>query len=358
MEKFRVLTIPNDPLEAYDRKGYSHEERHSYFNPNHEFDVTLLGVEETNQEEFTYAGFRVIPSDRSLSNINKIVREVKPHLIKGENGNWASELSAKIGRTHNIPSLTTVHDRFPSEEVGLVDKIICVSDEVKRRCIEKGARDGNCVIIDNGTDLQVFNDYRGSKRVDELLNMYSGNPRILSVGRLTWEKNLENLFMASKKAKEFFPDLTHIHIGRYGELREQLDKIVKDWDIHHLHFLPNQKQVDLPFFYSWADAFTMASLSEGFGIVYIEALSCETPVLTSNRLPMSLIVQDSYNGVLVDPESSQSICDGFYKLFSNKVFYLSLKSVARESVKKYDINLSKKKEAELYKSLIKQHEKK
>ena len=69
MEKFRVLTIPNDPLEAYDRKGYSHEERHSYFNPNHEFDVTLLGVEETNQEEFTYAGFRVIPSDRSLSNI-------------------------------------------------------------------------------------------------------------------------------------------------------------------------------------------------------------------------------------------------------------------------------------------------
>ena len=56
---------------------------------------------------------------------------------------------------------------------------------------------------------------------------------------------------------------------------------------------------DKPAFYNLASAFVYPSVYEGFGFPALEALSCGTPVITSNSSSLPEVVGDA--GILIDP---------------------------------------------------------
>ena len=58
---------------------------------------------------------------------------------------------------------------------------------------------------------------------------------------------------------------------------------------------------DLPAFYSGAEALVYVSLFEGFGIPIVEAMGCETAVITSDRSSMAEVAGEA--ALLVDPGS-------------------------------------------------------
>jgi len=350
--KPKLLVIPNDPLEAYDAKGYSRKERHNYFNPNSEFNVTILGFKDEKEKPFEYAGFKVYPINEKTNGLKKILEEVKPDLVRGYNGGWAAQLSGEIGKKLGIPSFTSVHDMDPTIEINKVNRTFCVSDTVKEKCLSIGIKEEKLMVLHDNIDMNLFKNYRGTKEVEYLNNKYSRKYKTLSVGRLVWEKNLENLLKASKIVKNELSDLVHIHIGEFGELKENINNLSKELKLNHFHLIPNKNQKELANFYSWADAFTMASVSEGFGIVYIEALACETPVVTSNIPPMNNLVFDRFNGLTANPHSPEDIAQKIIQLLTNKQLYQKIKSNTRKSVEKFDINKLKKQEAKFYKELL------
>lgn len=351
--KPRLLAIPSDKLEDYNKKGYSKQERHDYFNPNGGFEVFLLGIEESVKEPFEFVGFTVYPSDRNLRGIERIMEKVKPEIVRGYNGTWGAKLSGEIGKKYNIPSITSVHNTCPGPEVKEVDKVICVSEIVKQKCIEQGVFEKNLMVINDYVDLDVFRDYGDNGKVEKLRRTYQGEYRIISAGRLEPKKNLERLIEASKIVHYKLPELIHLHIGKFGKLRQQITKKIRDLKADHILLLDNVTQKQLAYFYSWADAFTMASVSEGFGLVYIEALACKTPVITSNLPPMTEYVKDNYNGLLVNPYSPKDIAKKIIGILTNKRLYEKIKSHTRESVERFNIGKIKKKEATLYKEMLK-----
>jgi glycosyltransferase involved in cell wall biosynthesis len=352
MKKPRLLIIPGDPLKAYDAKGYSREERNAYYNPHGEFDVSILGFKDEGEKPFEYAGFLVYPLNRSFNGLRDVVNKLNPDLVQGF-GKSGAYLSIKIGSEFKLPSIVSVSDLNPSMILNRADKIICVSEAVKDRCLEIGIDEEKLVVIYEGINLDDFQDYSRTEEVEFLNSRYGSKHKILSVGRLVWQKNLENLLLASKIAKKSLPDLTHLHIGGFGDLRDKIDSVVRDLGIDHFHRLPNLSQRKLADFYSWADAFVMASASEGLGLVYVEALACETPVITSNIPPMNQIVTNDFNGLNVDSESPEDIAEKTILLLTNKSLYEKLKSNTRESVRKFDLEEISKKKVEFYKQMLK-----
>ncbi|KKT74260.1 MAG: Glycosyl transferase group 1, partial [Microgenomates group bacterium GW2011_GWA2_44_7] len=80
---------------------------------------------------------------------------------------------------------------------------------------------------------------------------------------------------------------------------------VKTDNVYPIGFVPLE---DMPALYSSAEAFVYPSLYEGFGLPVLEAMSCETPVVTSNRSSLPEVAGEA--AVLVNPLSADEIAVG------------------------------------------------
>jgi len=73
-------------------------------------------------------------------------------------------------------------------------------------------------------------------------------------------------------------------------------------------------EAQLPVLYALADAFALPSCGEGFGIVFLEALACGTPVLAGNRDGSVDALAGGRLGLLVDPLDQRAIASGLRRL--------------------------------------------
>lgn len=76
-------------------------------------------------------------------------------------------------------------------------------------------------------------------------------------------------------------------------------------------FVPDEEMVD---HFRLGDAFAMPSTGEGFGITFLEALACGTPVLAGNADGSVDAVAGGRFGYLVDPIDVPSIRQGLIDL--------------------------------------------
>lgn len=75
-------------------------------------------------------------------------------------------------------------------------------------------------------------------------------------------------------------------------------------------------------FVSGAQVFVYPSVYEGFGLPVLEALSCGTPVVTSNISSMPEILGDA--GLLVDPYNVSQLADAILRIVDNDDFRRSM----------------------------------
>lgn len=109
---------------------------------------------------------------------------------------------------------------------------------------------------------------------------------IMYVGNLKPHKNLERLLEAYSKIKDI-DDTRLLLVGKafsnYNGLEEKEKTLNIKNKVIHTGIVSQEELVDL---YNLADLFIFPSLYEGFGIPILEALACETPVISSNTSSM------------------------------------------------------------------------
>lgn len=140
-------------------------------------------------------------------------------------------------------------------------------------------------------------------------------------------------------------------IADLGE--KEIDAYLAEWDITDIKpyllypgYIPN---TDLPAIYSGAKAFIYTSLRESFGIPILEAMSCATPVITSE---VSAIPEIAGKGaILVDPTNEEAIASEMLKLETDENYRKKQIEYGLERVKEFSWGNTAKELLKVYQSI-------
>ena len=178
------------------------------------------------------------------------------------------------------------------------DAIVAVSEEMKRdilRCYEVPA--SRVHVIHNGVDPQKYHPTDGAASLEKF---GIRKPFVFFVGRLTRQKGVFDLL----EAKARLPEGTTLVLatgkpdtpGIEDELRRALTAL------RDVVWIPQMlEDPDLVALYSEAAVFACPSIYEPFGIINLEAMACETPVVASRVGGIKEVVVDGETGLLVPP---------------------------------------------------------
>ena len=166
----------------------------------------------------------------------------------------------------------------------------------------------NTKVIPHGVDLD---------RIRSLANAQVSNlpprPYIVSLGRLVREKDYTTLLHAFALTRgKNLPH--HLAIIGSGELDSELKQLATQLNIaEHVSFLGH---LDNPYPYlKHANMFVMSSISEGFGLALVEAMSLALPCIATDCSsgPAEILDHGKY-GMLVAPQSPQALADAIFQL--------------------------------------------
>ncbi len=76
--------------------------------------------------------------------------------------------------------------------------------------------------------------------------------------------------------------------------------------------------------YSGASVFVFPSLYEGFGLTPLEAMSCGTPVVCSNRTSLPEVVGDA--AISIDPEDTKALIEAMYRVLTGNTLRAELQA--------------------------------
>jgi len=179
------------------------------------------------------------------------------------------------------------------------------------------------VKIAPGIDTDHFAPHPGAVELRRSLGL-SDKKVIVSVGRLVHRKGQDTLIAALPEILQHHPTAHILMVGE-GPYREHLEKLVAKHDVEGaITFIGRVQYSDLPRYLSAGDLFAMPSRSrlaglevEGLGIVYLEASSCELPVIAGRSGGAPDAVLEGVTGVTVDGTKPRDIAAAVISLFDN-----------------------------------------
>jgi glycosyltransferase involved in cell wall biosynthesis len=224
---------------------------------------------------------------------------------------------------------------------------LAVSDSIRRLLVDLGIAENNIRVVPNGVDIEIFRP--DNKTKDENL--------LLFVGRIQPNKGLHILLEALEYVKT---SIRLVIIGPrssfcpeyYNEVLKSI-KHLNQTAIHKISFLGTQAKEELVRWYQRAAIFVCPSLSEPFGIVNLEALSCGTPVIASNIGGIPEVVKNNKNGLLVPSGTPKELARAIQSLLADENLRNKFGNEGREwVVKKFSSEAVAMHLLKIYKSLL------
>ena len=217
---------------------------------------------------------------------------------------------------HGIDAWTPHSSPLVRWSLPAVDRFVAVSSHTKDRFLDWAPLTaGRGHVVPNCIDPARYGP--GRKRGD-LQARYGLEERtiLLTLGRLSSDeqyKGHDEVLEVLPELAEDIPTLSYLICGD-GDDRARLEAKAERLGVGErvvfAGYVPEEEKAD---HYRLADAFVMPGRGEGFGIVYLEALACGTPVVASSADASREAVRDGDLGVVVDPGDSEDVKRGIRK---------------------------------------------
>ncbi|WP_425562011.1 glycosyltransferase [Microbacterium kribbense] len=162
--------------------------------------------------------------------------------------------------------------------------------------------------------------------------------RILFVGRLTSEKNVDVLLRAVH-ALDAALDV-HVDIVGSGDQRRSLEQLAHQLELdERVTFHGHASEDDLRDIYSRASVFVIASIAELQSIATLEAMASGLPVIAADAMALPHLVHDGENGYLFPPGDVDALADRMTQVLSaDPAQRLRMQQASLEGVIIHDIN--------------------
>jgi glycosyltransferase involved in cell wall biosynthesis len=166
----------------------------------------------------------------------------------------------------------------------VADMVVTVSYAMKDELIKLGFPQEKIEVCPNGVDPQKYNPENINAEQTAKVRAYYGikpeEPMILFLGRLVGVKGVDKLIMAMPHILQKIPNAKLVIVG-VGELQEYLVNLVRTMRLQecvkfNFEFITEEERIQ---HYAACDVAVFPSLYEPFGIVALEAMSMEKPVV-------------------------------------------------------------------------------
>ncbi len=202
------------------------------------------------------------------------------------------------------------------------DRIICISEAARRRCLEAGLPEERLVVIPDFVDCQWFDpDSAGHDQT-------SGGPTIVTVGRLTRGKGHRVLLRALRQVAQEIPGarLMIYGEGEEGEtLRREAETLGVAKAVTFAGFVPDVRQA-----LAGADVFVTASTSEGRGVAVLEAMAMAKAVVATNVGGLSESVAHEKTGLLVPARDATALAEALVAVLKSPARAREMGEAGRE----------------------------
>ncbi len=166
----------------------------------------------------------------------------------------------------------------------MADLVVTVSYAMQDELIQAGFPAEKIQVCYNGVDPEKYSLERVSEeKVMEVKQRYGlGNDDLMTlfIGRLVWIKGVDKLIRAMPHVLEKVPNAKLVIVG-LGDMRDYLERLVRNLNLQDVvkfrfEFIPEEERIA---HYAACDVAVYPSLYEPFGIVTLEAMSMEKPVV-------------------------------------------------------------------------------
>ena len=293
-----------------------------------------------------------IPFSRS---IDKILPSLKLDVIHSHHPFLLGETATDKAKALNLPMVFTFHTRYdeythyvpfsPDFSKMVIDRwmghylekcqhIITPSESIKQILIDSGV-DGDITAIPTGIDIAPFQETDG-QAVREKLG-WGDDIVLISVGRLAKEKNFETLLQAAAQVMGVRSHVRLVIVG--GGMEEKpLTKLAKELGIaDRVKITGTIPFEEVPNYLKAADIFCFASVTETQGLVTMEAMAADLPIVAVDATGTSDAVEHGKDGLLTENDAA-ALAAALEQVIDDAQLRQHLMEGAQEKVKWFDIH--------------------
>ncbi len=185
------------------------------------------------------------------------------------------------------------------------DKVITVSNLTRRTVIERYGIDPEKVTtVHNAVDHSMLDDVKRIKKPYK-------EKLVTFLGRITYQKGPEYFVEAAYKILQKDDNVRFVMAGSGDMLNKMIKHVARLKIADKFHFAGFLKGNDVDHVFAMSDVFVMPSVSEPFGIVPLEAMRTNVPVVISKQSGVAEILE---HALKVDFWDVDGMADAIYGL--------------------------------------------
>lgn len=216
--------------------------------------------------------------------------------------------------------LDAEYDRLRQFLLRQVDTFLPVSHYTAGVLRDRGVPERRMRVVPGGADPEHFRPYDVASTRG--LQFPPDSPLLLTVGRLVPHKGIDTVLRSLPALAEQCPDVAYAVVGT-GPDRDRLEALANDLGVRdRVQFAGAVNHDRLPLYYSAATLFAMPARTappdvEGFGLVFLEANACGTPVIGARAGGVPDAVRDGETGLLVPPDAPDALAEAALGLLTS-----------------------------------------
>jgi len=312
---YRVTRIA--PLRGGDRFGWHH------LPWNRWMEKQIRGIISSYNPDFITGHF-AYPAGIWLARINPAV----PWTIT------CRAMDIQVSESHNYGyRLQFPVDKILGESLSKADRVIVLSDNIKRIVSAMGVAQCAIVKISNGADIRLRSEVSNID-IKAYFNIPANGRYILSIGSNRHVKGFDTAVAAFSKIVHMHQNVYYVFLGKDTSklltVAEQYG--VKDKIRSHEHLTGEYLRAA----YQQAEVFLSSSRMEGFPLVLAEAVMAGLAIIATDCPGNREVITSSHHGILCPVDNITAMEDAMHLVLSDDALRRRLSDFSRSQSDEYD----------------------
>jgi glycosyltransferase involved in cell wall biosynthesis len=352
---------------------YAHNLIKALASSGHEVSVVVPANEKTDQwadNIFPVSRFKLDPTPGGwLSLGNSFAKALKSYGTRYDIAHFTDAREAWLVRNPAVPVLGMINDTYALEWLGSAYPRHAYADRLKRslyyflqRIIERRTYRRFSVVLANSayTAQNVIQGYGLPAQIVKTVYYglappppvepikINGEPSILFVGGNFQRKGLPTLIEAVAIQKESLPGI-QVHVIGADRNQPALEKYSCSLGVqNNIVFHGRKANAEVRRMMAGADMFAMPSLTEAFGLVYVEAMQIGVPVIATRIGGLKEVVKDREEALFIKPGDPNELAAAIKLLVDDRALVSRLIKNAKSAVARLSVEKMAMATAKLY----------